>query len=65
VVDKKSSDFGRLPADVAALWNNDKYLSARALFSPVEAPNPQPTICDGCEIFTKHPSKQHREDGTL
>jgi len=27
------------PADAAALWNNDKYLSARALFSPASAPH--------------------------
>ncbi len=58
VVYKQSSDFGKLPADVMTLWNNDHYLSARALFSHRSAPRVQPTICDGCEIFAKHPSKE-------
>jgi radical SAM protein with 4Fe4S-binding SPASM domain len=59
VVYKKESDFGQLPADVASLWNNDKYQSARALFSRDVAPNAVATICDGCEIFAKHALKQH------
>jgi radical SAM protein with 4Fe4S-binding SPASM domain len=62
VVYKESSDFGQLPADVMSLWNNDNYLSARALFSHHSAPNAQPTICDGCEIFAKHPSKESARD---
>jgi MoaA/NifB/PqqE/SkfB family radical SAM enzyme len=55
VVYKKDSDFGQLPADVGALWNNDKYQSARALFSPRSAPRSVETICDGCEIFAQYP----------
>ncbi len=55
VVYKKSSDFGELPANVMSLWNNDKYQSARALFSPRTAPRRVDTICDGCEIFAQHP----------
>jgi MoaA/NifB/PqqE/SkfB family radical SAM enzyme len=58
VVYKKDSDFGQLPTDMRALWNNDKYLSARALFSARSAPNPVATICDGCEIFAQYP-KEH------
>jgi MoaA/NifB/PqqE/SkfB family radical SAM enzyme len=58
VVYKRQTDFGQLPSEVAALWNNDRYLSARALFSADTAPHPIPTICDGCEIFAKHASKQ-------
>ena len=57
VVYKESSDFGRFPAEAMSLWNNDHYQSARALFSHQTAPVQQPTICDGCEIFEKHPSK--------
>ena len=57
VVYKESSDFGRFPAEAMSLWNNDHYQSARALFSNQTAPVQQPTICDGCEIFEKHPSK--------
>jgi radical SAM protein with 4Fe4S-binding SPASM domain len=58
VVYKESSDFGRLPAEVMSLWNNDNYQSARSLFSHRSAPRKQETICDGCEIFAKHPSKE-------
>jgi MoaA/NifB/PqqE/SkfB family radical SAM enzyme len=58
VVYKQSSDFGQLPADVMTLWNNDHYQSARALFSAQPAPAPVATICDGCDIFSKHPSKE-------
>jgi MoaA/NifB/PqqE/SkfB family radical SAM enzyme len=60
VVYKESSDFGRLPADPMTLWNNDHYQSARSLFSPRTPRRRQPTICDGCEIFAKHPSKEAR-----
>jgi len=62
VVYKESSDFGKLPADTISLWNNDHYLSARALFSRRRAPHPTATICDGCDIFAKHPSKEPRGD---
>ena len=58
VVYKQSSDFGQLPADVMTLWNNDHYQSARALFSAHQAPTRVDTICDGCDIFSKHPSKE-------
>jgi MoaA/NifB/PqqE/SkfB family radical SAM enzyme len=58
VVYKQESDFARSPApDIMSVWNNDKYLSARALFSSASPPNVVPTICDECDIFLKHKSK--------
>ncbi len=55
VVYKKDSDFAQLPTtDVMGLWTNEKYLSARALFSPRNAPRHVETICDGCDIFAKY-----------
>jgi MoaA/NifB/PqqE/SkfB family radical SAM enzyme len=57
VVYKESTDFGRLPGNVMSLWNNDHYQSGRALFSGRHARRTVPTVCDGCEIFAKHPSK--------
>ena len=62
VVYKQSSDFGTLPAETMSLWNNDHYQSARALFSPQVAPHTRKTICDGCDIFAKHPSKEATVD---
>ena len=58
VVYKESSDFGHLPFDTMSLWNNDYYQSARALFSARTVPTRKATICDGCEIFQRHPSKE-------
>jgi MoaA/NifB/PqqE/SkfB family radical SAM enzyme len=58
VVYKKDSDFGQLPVqNVHDLWNNEKYLSARSLYSGETGRDHVPTICDGCDIFAKHPSK--------
>lgn len=58
VVYKEESDFARLPADnFNEVWNNDKFLSARALFSPKLPPTNVATICDDCDIFGKHKSK--------
>jgi MoaA/NifB/PqqE/SkfB family radical SAM enzyme len=59
VVYKRDSDFAQLSPDWRPMevWNNDHYLSARALYSAKDAPNPVATICDGCDIFAKHPSK--------
>lgn len=55
VVYKKDSDFAQLPvANIRQMWNNDHYLSARALFSPHEASRPRETVCDGCDIFRKY-----------
>lgn len=55
VVYQRDTDFAQLPAEnIQDLWNNSYYQSARALFSPTEAPAPVATICDGCDIFRKH-----------
>ena len=60
VVYKKNRDFGQLddaPIDVGALWNNEKYQSARSLFSAKVIDQRRPTVCDTCDIFAYHPSK--------
>lgn len=44
-------DLGREPFE--AIWNNEKYRSARSLFRK-GGKGIQPTVCDGCHIF------QHR-----
>jgi MoaA/NifB/PqqE/SkfB family radical SAM enzyme len=55
VVYQQETDFAQLPVpDLTATWNNHKYQSARALFSPREAGHNVPTICDGCDIFQKY-----------
>jgi hypothetical protein len=61
VVYRKDRDFAQLdpdtPIDVGALWNNSKYQSARSLFSARTVAGRKPTVCDGCDIFARHPSK--------
>ena len=60
VVYRKNRDFGQLdenPIDVPKLWNNDKFKSARSLFSPKVIEKRKPTVCDTCDIFAYHPSK--------
>jgi MoaA/NifB/PqqE/SkfB family radical SAM enzyme len=61
IVYKSERDFAHLEAtetiDVSALWNNEKFRSARSLFSAVEVPGRQATICDRCTLFAWHPSK--------
>jgi MoaA/NifB/PqqE/SkfB family radical SAM enzyme len=65
VVYKKDSDFGQLPVkDIHDLWNNEKYLSARSLYSDETKYGYTPTICDGCDIFAKHPLKVQLEPVT-
>jgi len=64
VVYNRATDFGQLPvADVRQLWNNDRYQSARALFSPREASRWAPTVCEGCDIFEKYPKPARRGAG--
>ena len=61
VVYRKNRDFGQLtdgPIDLEAIWNNDKYLSARSLFSSEVVEKRKPTVCDSCDIFAHHPSKR-------
>lgn len=63
IVYKQSRDFADLkdfqgPIDIGKIWNNDKFKSARSLYSSKAAPADRPrTICDGCDIFAHHPSK--------
>ena len=61
VVYRKNRDFAQLdpqqPVDVPAIWNNEKFLSARSLFSAETIDKRRPTVCDGCDIFAYHPSK--------
>jgi MoaA/NifB/PqqE/SkfB family radical SAM enzyme len=59
VVYKQNRDFAKLDGlvDLPALWNNDKYISARSLYS-IETPSQKrATVCDVCDIFARHPSK--------
>ena len=62
VVYRKNRDFAQLSAgetiDIRALWNNEKYHSARSLFSGGTIRNRRATVCDGCDIFIRHPSKK-------
>jgi MoaA/NifB/PqqE/SkfB family radical SAM enzyme len=61
VVYRKDRDFADLNGpeiDVMALWNNEKYRSARALFSPGVVPDRRATVCDGCDLFERHQSKK-------
>ena len=62
IVYKGSRDFDDLKKhdeiDVAAIWNNEKYRSARSLFSAKELPGRRMTVCDGCDIFAHHPKKR-------
>jgi MoaA/NifB/PqqE/SkfB family radical SAM enzyme len=60
VVYKKNRDFAQLTdatIDVPSLWNNDKFQSARSLFSAEKLEKRRPTVCDTCDIFAYHPSK--------
>ncbi len=54
---RKNRDFDHLNAstiDIQTIWNNEKYVSARSLFSGASVPNRRPTVCDVCDIFEKH-----------
>jgi MoaA/NifB/PqqE/SkfB family radical SAM enzyme len=43
--------------DVAAIYNNEKFRSARALYTAREWEGRARTVCDHCDIFARHPSK--------
>jgi radical SAM protein with 4Fe4S-binding SPASM domain len=63
VVYKQNRDFGQLDSsaiDIPALWNNEKFLSARSLFSSQTMDKRMPTVCDACDIFAHHPNKARR-----
>lgn len=60
VVYRKDRDFAHSQdndCDVAGIWNNAHYQSARSLFSSKEMPERPRTVCDTCNIFTWHKSK--------
>ncbi|MEP3847373.1 MAG: radical SAM/SPASM domain-containing protein [Paracoccaceae bacterium] len=61
VVYQKDRDFAQLTTDsendVNAIFNNERYKSARSLFSPQKVNGRCKTVCDGCDIFAVHPSK--------
>ena len=55
MVNHQEEDFGHFPADLRMLWNNDKYQTARSLFSALNAPHPVPTVCHSCDVFDRRP----------
>ncbi|MFO1039749.1 MAG: radical SAM protein [Geminicoccaceae bacterium] len=69
IVYKEKRDFAHLekdgPSDVMKIWNNDRFRSARSLYS-AEAMDVRPkTVCDGCDIFARHPSKVRKSAATV
>ncbi len=65
VVYRKNRDFADLSTmdtiAVNTVWNNEKYRSARSLFSGEEVPSRRATVCDGCDLFAHHHSKARIE----
>lgn len=58
VVYQKNRDFAQLdpaaPVDIEALWNNEHYRSARALYGRQRPEGEHvATVCDGCDIFSR------------
>jgi MoaA/NifB/PqqE/SkfB family radical SAM enzyme len=61
IVYRKNRDFADLNVDTIdpmKVWNNEKYQSARSLYSSKTVTNRRTTVCDGCDIFERHPSKK-------
>jgi len=61
VVYRGDRDFAALgdgSVDVGEIWNNKMFRSARSLYSPKVVGDKVPTVCDGCDIFARHPAKQ-------
>ncbi len=47
-------DFASLnetPSDIAAIWNNAKYRTARSLFTAQSPADAEPVVCEICDIF--------------
>jgi MoaA/NifB/PqqE/SkfB family radical SAM enzyme len=71
VVYRKNRDFADLnqaEIDIRKIWNNEKYVSGRALFSSRNPEKKKTTVCDGCDIFERHPKKRLqpvKENGLL
>jgi MoaA/NifB/PqqE/SkfB family radical SAM enzyme len=61
IVYRRARDFDDLEKrdriDIGEIYNNDKFKSARSLYSKKEIPDRVRTICDGCDLFAWHPSK--------
>jgi radical SAM protein with 4Fe4S-binding SPASM domain len=67
IVYRKNRDFADLSAsaiDPQKIWNNEKYRSARSLYSAQTMANRRATVCDGCDIFERHASKVVKRPGT-
>lgn len=64
IVYRESRDFDDLRRhdniDIGAIYNNEKFKSARSLYSATEIPGRVRTICDHCDLFARHPSKVTR-----
>ena len=66
IVYRKNRDFADLNActiDPLKIWNNEKYRSARSLYSSQTMVNRKATVCDGCDIFERHASKIVKRSG--
>lgn len=61
IVYRETRDFDDLKQhaelDIGKIYNNEKFRSARSLYSPKELHDRKRTICDGCDLFARHPSK--------
>jgi radical SAM protein with 4Fe4S-binding SPASM domain len=65
IVYGEKNDFGHsLQHGVDELWNNERYRSARALFSRRGAPTVD-TICDRCHIFEQRAKPRRRPSGLV
>jgi MoaA/NifB/PqqE/SkfB family radical SAM enzyme len=63
IVHGKNDDFADLNGvaiEPQKIWNNEKYRSARSLFSSQIVPDRQAIVCDNCDYFEKHVSKPVR-----
>jgi MoaA/NifB/PqqE/SkfB family radical SAM enzyme len=63
IVHRQDRDFAQLDErfdDVMAVWNNDRFRSARSLYAAGDVPDRVRTVCDGCDIFQRHPTKQRK-----
>lgn len=61
IVYKDRRDFDHMEdhatIDIGRIYNNEKFRSARALYTATDWEGRKKTICDGCDIFERHPSK--------
>lgn len=60
IVYRRDRDFADLAegfSDIGDVWNNDRYRSARSLFSAESVPDRPRTVCDTCNLFEWHKSK--------